>query len=90
MVPAGIDNGQSIRIRGKGEPGINGGERGDLLVSVLVDKHPKFQRQEYDLYSSEPITFTQAALGGTIQINTIDVRWIIISVREPRQIRGLL
>lgn len=72
VVPAGIDNGQSIRIRGKGEPGINGGERGDLLVSVLVDKHPKFQRQEYDLYSSEPITFTQAALGGTIQINTID------------------
>ncbi len=72
VVPAGIDNGQSIRIRGKGEPGVNGGERGDLLVSVLVDKHPKFQRQEFDIYSSEPITFTQAALGGNITINTID------------------
>ena len=71
-VPAGIDNGQSIRIRAKGEPGINGGERGDLLVTVLVDRHPVFQRQEYDLYSTEPITFTQAALGGTITINTID------------------
>lgn len=71
-VPAGIDNGQSIRIRAKGEPGINGGERGDLLVTILVDRHPTFQRQEYDLYSSEPISFTQAALGGKVSINTID------------------
>ena len=72
VVPAGIDNGQSIRIREKGEPGTNGGGRGDLLVTVLVDRHPQFQRQEYDLFSTEPITFTQAALGGTITINTID------------------
>ena len=72
QVPAGIDNGQSIRIREKGEPGVNGGARGDLLVTVLVDRHPIFQRQEYDLFSTEPITFTQAALGGTITINTID------------------
>lgn len=71
-VPAGIDNGQSIRIREKGEPGINGGGRGDLLVTVLVDRHPVFQRQEYDVYSSEPISFTQAALGGRITITTID------------------
>ena len=71
-IPAGIDNGQSIRIRAKGEPGINGGERGDLLVTVLVDRDPRFQRQEYDLYSSEPITFTQAALGGKITVTTID------------------
>ncbi len=72
VVPAGIDNGQSIRIREKGEPGVNGGARGDLLVTVLVDRHPQFQRQEYDLFSTEPISFTQAALGGTITINTID------------------
>ena len=71
-VPAGIDNGQSIRIREKGEPGLNGGGRGDLLVTVLVDRHPTFQRQEYDIYSSEPISFTQAALGGKVTINTID------------------
>ncbi|MGN0367495.1 MAG: molecular chaperone DnaJ [Wujia sp.] len=71
-VPAGIDNGQSIRIRAKGEPGINGGERGDLLVTVLVDRDSTFQRQEYDLYSTEPITFTQAALGGRITVSTID------------------
>lgn len=72
VVPAGIDNGQSIRIREKGEPGVNGGGRGDLLVTVLVDRHPQFQRQEYDLFSTEPITFTQAALGGNVTINTID------------------
>ena len=71
-VPAGINNGQSIRIRGKGEPGTNGGPRGDLLVVVSVDRHPKFQRQEYDIISTEPISFTQAALGATIKINTVD------------------
>jgi len=71
-VPAGIDNGQSIRLREMGEPGINGGERGDLLVTILVDRHPVFQRQGYDIYSSEPISFTQAALGGKVQLNTID------------------
>ncbi len=72
VIPAGIDNGKTLRIREKGEPGLNGGERGDLMVTILVDRHPIFQRQEYDLFSTEPITFTQAALGGTITINTID------------------
>ena len=72
VLPAGIDNGQSIRIRGKGEPGKNGGPRGDLLVSVTVSRHPKFQRREYDLFSTEPITFAQAALGATIKIQTVD------------------
>lgn len=71
-VPAGIDNGQTVRIREKGEPGINGGPRGDLLVNVSVSRHPKFQRQEYDIYSTEPISFAQAALGATIQIDTVD------------------
>ncbi|MCI6498534.1 MAG: molecular chaperone DnaJ [Lachnospiraceae bacterium] len=71
-VPAGIDNGQSIRIRGKGEPGINGGERGDLLVEVVVSRHPIFQRQGFDLYSTSPISFAQAALGGDVKIKTID------------------
>ena len=55
-VPAGIDNGQSIRIRGKGEPGTNGGPRGDLLVEVIVERHPKFQRQDTTIYSTEPIS----------------------------------
>jgi molecular chaperone DnaJ len=71
-VPAGIDDGQSIRIAGKGEPGQNGGERGDLLVQVNVMSHPIFQRQDYNLYSTAPISFAQAALGGDVRITTID------------------
>lgn len=71
-VPAGIDNGQSIRIREKGDPGVNGGLRGDLLVEVAVSRHPIFQRQGIDIYSSAPITFAQAALGGDVRIKTVD------------------
>lgn len=71
-VPAGIDNGQSIRIRDKGEPGTNGGPRGDLLVGVIVGRHPIFQRQDMDIYSTVPMSFAQAALGGDLRINTVD------------------
>lgn len=71
-IPAGIDDGQAIRIKDKGEPGVNGGPRGDLLVEVQVSPHPNFQRDGYDIHSSVPISFTQAALGGDIRINTVD------------------
>lgn len=71
-IPAGIDNGQSVRIRDKGEPGINGGSRGDLLVEVVVSRHPVFQRQDMNIYSTAPLTYAQAALGGEIRINTVD------------------
>ena len=71
-IPAGIDNGQSVRIRDKGEPGINGGPRGDLLVEINVARHPIFQRQDMHLFSSVPITYAQAALGCDIRIQTID------------------
>ena len=71
-IPAGIDNGQSIRIREKGEPGVNGGPRGDLLVEVQVERHPIFQRQDMNIYSTAPVTFAQAALGGQIHITTVD------------------
>ena len=55
-----------------GEPGANGGPRGDLLVEVLVSRHPIFQRQEYDIYSTVPISFARAALGGDMRISTVD------------------
>lgn len=71
-IPAGIDSGQSVRIPGKGEPGKNGGQRGDLLVSVTVDRHPIFQRQGFDIYTTVPISFVDAALGGDITIKTVD------------------
>ncbi len=71
-IPAGIDHGQSIRIRGKGEPGERGGERGDLLVEVAVSAHPIFQRQDADIFSNAPLSFTTAALGGDVRISTVD------------------
>ena len=71
-IPAGIDNGQSIRIAGKGEPGTNGGERGDLLVEVTVSRSPVFMRQETSIFSTVPISFVTAALGGPIKIKTVD------------------
>ena len=71
-IPAGIDNGQSVRIRDKGEPGLNGGPRGDLLVEVNVSHHPVFQRQDVHIFSTVPISFAVAALGGDIRIKTVD------------------
>lgn len=71
-IPAGIDNGQSVRIREKGEPGVNGGPRGDLLVEAIVSRHPIFQRQDMHIFSTAPISFAQAALGGDVRIKTVD------------------
>ncbi|MCR5337894.1 MAG: molecular chaperone DnaJ [Lachnospiraceae bacterium] len=71
-IPAGIDSGQSIRIREKGEPGTAGGPRGDLLVEVIVARHPIFQRQDTNIYSTVPVSFAVAALGGEIMIDTVD------------------
>ena len=71
-IPAGIDDGQSIRIRGKGEPGVNGGPWGDLLVEIRVEEDPVFVRQDNDIYSTVELSFAQAALGDTIRIPTVD------------------
>ncbi len=83
-IPAGIDNGQSVRIRDKGEPGYNGGPRGDLLVEVRVAPHAIFQRNEYDIYSSAPISFAQAALGGEVMIDTLDGK-VVYEVKPGTQ-----
>ena len=83
-IPAGIDNGQSVRIRDKGEPGFNGGPRGDLLVEVRVKPHAIFQRSEYDIYSSAPISFAQAALGGEVMIDTLDGK-VVYEVKPGTQ-----
>jgi molecular chaperone DnaJ len=71
-IPAGIDNGMSVRIRDKGEPGMNGGPRGDLMVEVRVAPSPIFERDDVNLYSTAPVSFTQAALGGKMRIKTVD------------------
>ncbi len=83
-IPAGIDNGQSVRIRDKGEPGVNGGPRGDLLVEVIVARHPIFQRQDYNIYSTVPISFAVAALGGDVVVDTVDGK-VIYEVKPGTQ-----
>ncbi len=83
-IPAGIDNGQSTRMPGLGEPGINGGPRGDLLIEVIVGRHPIFQRQDFDIYSTVPISYAVAALGGEIYIDTVDGR-VIYDVKPGTQ-----
>lgn len=73
-VPAGVDNGMSIRVRGEGCVGANGGPNGDLLVEVRLREHPIFRRKNLDVLCEVPISFTQAALGATIQVPTLDGR----------------
>ena len=83
-IPAGIDHGQSIRLRGKGEPGTNGGPRGDLLVEVLVAESNKFARQDLDIFSTVDISFAQAALGSDVRVATVDGD-VIYSVKAGTQ-----
>lgn len=83
-IPAGIDNGQSIRQPGLGEPGSNGGPRGDVLVEVIVGRHPIFQRQDYNIYSTVPVSFAVATLGGEIYIDTVDGK-VIYEVKPGTQ-----
>ncbi|MEE1102180.1 MAG: molecular chaperone DnaJ [Agathobacter sp.] len=71
-IPAGIDNGQCIRVRDYGEPGRNGGPRGDLLVEVIVSSNPNFERRDMHIFSNASISFGIAALGGDIRIKTVD------------------
>lgn len=71
-IPAGIDDGQILTVRGKGNAGVNGGPSGDLEVQVSVRPHPIFERRGYDLFCDLPLTFAQLALGADIQIPTLD------------------
>ncbi len=71
-VPAGVDEGQSIRVRSEGSVGSNGGPSGDLLVEIYIKRHPIFTRQNMDVLCEVPITFAQAALGAEIQVPTLD------------------
>jgi molecular chaperone DnaJ len=71
-IPSGIDNGDRIRLSGEGEHGVNGGPPGDLYVQIHVKRHPVFEREGDDLHCEMPISFTTAALGGEIEIPTLD------------------
>jgi len=71
-IPAGVDNGDKIRLAGEGEPGDMGGPCGDLFCIIQVKQHPLFERRNEDLITRVPISFTQAALGAEIEIPTLD------------------
>ena len=84
-IPAGIDDGQVINLRGGGDAGTNGGPSGDLRINVNVRPHPIFERRGYDVYCEIPITFTQAALGDEIVVPTLDgkVKFTIHEGTQP-------
>lgn len=71
-VPAGIDDGMTLNVRGQGSVGTNGGQRGDLKVRIAVRKDPVFEREDYNIWIDFPITYAQAALGAEIEVPTID------------------
>ena len=71
-IPAGIDHGQTISLRGQGNAGKNGGSAGDLLITVMVQPDETFRREGVDVFCDAPITFAQAVLGATLEIPTID------------------
>ncbi|KTC86058.1 MULTISPECIES: molecular chaperone DnaJ [Legionella] len=73
-IPAGVDNGDRVRLSGEGEAGIHGGGPGDLYVQINVKAHAIFERQDSDLHCEVPISFTTAALGGSIEVPTLEGR----------------
>jgi molecular chaperone DnaJ len=82
--PAGIDNGQAVSLAELGDPGTNGGPRGDVRVEAIVDRHPVFQREGFDIYSFVPISYAVAALGGPVLVDTVDGK-VIYDVKAGTQ-----
>ena len=71
-IPGGVDEGTTMRVRGGGSVGVNGGPTGDLLVEISIKRHAIFTREDRDVFCEVPITFTQAALGAKIEVPTLD------------------
>ncbi len=83
-VPAGIDNGQRLTLRGEGEPGMRGGAAGDLYIYISVRPHRLFKRERFDLHCEMPVTFAQLALGDKLEMPTLDGN-VVFSVPEGTQ-----
>ena len=79
-VPAGIDEGQRLKLSGQGDSGANGGPAGDLYVMIHLQEHEFFKREEYDVLCEVPISFSQAALGSEIEVPTLGGR---VSMKIP-------
>ena len=84
-IPAGIDNGQAVSLRGQGGAGRNGGPAGDLIISVTVRPHAFFKRDGTSVYLEQPVSFLQATLGAELEIPTIDgkVKWTLPEGTQP-------
>lgn len=80
FIPAGVDTNQIIKVEGKGNAGRKGGKSGDLYIRVLIRKHPVFERKGDDLYVSQAISFSQAALGEEIEAPTLEGNKILLKV----------
>ncbi len=83
-IPAGVDTGDRVRLSGEGEAGINGGPAGDLYVQVQVKKHPLFERDGDNLHCEVPISFTTAALGGELEVPTLENK-VTLKIPEETQ-----
>ncbi len=83
-IPAGIDDGQTLNLRGKGNTGLDGGPAGDLLITVFVKPHPLFERDGNSVLMEMPVSFAQAALGAEIEVPTIDGR-VKLTIPEGTQ-----
>src|SRR5690606_7550409 len=79
-VPAGIDEGQRLKLSGQGDAGLNGGPNGDLYVMIHIEPHEFFKRDDYDVLCEVPISFSQAALGTEIEVPTLGGR---VSMKIP-------
>jgi molecular chaperone DnaJ len=84
-IPAGVKDGQTIRLKGRGAPGRNGGPTGDLLVQLTVRPHDRFGRSGHDLTVTVPVSFAQAALGGDIPVPTIDGGNVTLRIKPGTQ-----
>ncbi len=84
-IPAGVDDRQKIRLKGKGAPGLNGGPAGDLIVECQVRPHRLFGRDGSNLTVRVPVTFPEAALGGTIEVPTLDGSQVTLRLRPGTQ-----
>lgn len=79
-IPAGVHDGQKIRLRGKGQPGANGGEPGDLIITVSVEKHPVFELSGKNIKITLPVSFAEAALGAHVDVPTISGETVTVKI----------
>lgn len=83
-IPAGVEDGQTIRIPGHGTPGVNGGPAGDLFITFQISPHPKFRREKQDLYADVPLPLYTAVLGGELMVDTLNGK-VKVKVRPETQ-----